>query len=91
MLRNELLKLKKINPYWEFLTDKIMEYVMSDKALSHPEKAMAELDRMEKVLNDKVLARIHNAHFKVTSYNDGVMETFYNILPFAAMRNFCNN
>lgn len=84
-------KIEKINAYWEFLTDKIMEYVMSDKALSHPEKAMAELDRMEKVLNDKVLARIHNAHLKVTSYNDGVMETFYNILPFAAMRNFCNN
>jgi len=81
-------KIEKINAYWEFLTDKIMEYVMSDKALSHPDKAMAELDRMEKVLNDKVLARIHNSHLKVTSYDDGVMETFYNIL--CCHRVLCN-
>lgn len=81
-------KIGKINAYWEFLTDRIMEYVMSDKALSHPKEAMNELERIEKVLNEKVLARIRNAHLKVTSYNDGVMETFYNILY--CHRELCN-
>lgn len=73
-------KIEEINAYWEFITDEVMQYVVSDSALEHHLGAIDELNRLEKVLSEKVLDRIKESHLKAESYKDGVMETFYNIL-----------
>lgn len=74
------IRIEKLNTYWEYITDKIVDYVITDSAFENPQKAEDELDRISRFLAEKVLFKFKDAHFSVTSYREGAMETFYNIL-----------
>ena len=49
--------LEQINWHWEFETRELFSYVLSDRAIEEPESAMAELERIEYFLTDKILDR----------------------------------
>lgn len=73
-------RLEKINLYWEYITAKIFDYVVSDVALNDQDSAMAELERINDFLKYKILNKLRdNANFKTLS-PEGVMKTFFNIL-----------
>lgn len=73
-------RLEKINLYWEYITSKIFDYVVSDDALINQDGAMAELERINYFLKYKILNKLRdNANFKTLS-PEGVMKTFFNIL-----------
>lgn len=87
---NERYKLiEYINNYWEYLIDELMEYVISDAALKNPAMAAYELDRINTYLNGKILQRMSNLKHDDCSYEEGVMNTFYNIL--CCHRMMCND
>lgn len=72
-------KIEKINLYWEYLTEKVFDYVITDRALDNPESALDELDRINKFLQEKILARL--SEDKIPKKLDyGIMTTFYNKL-----------
>lgn len=72
-------KIEKINMYWEYLTDKVFDYVITDRALEEPESALDELDRISKFLKERVLARLSEGKIS-KELDDGIMTTFYNKL-----------
>lgn len=82
------LRLEKINLYWEYITDSIFDYVITDKALAEPEDANNELERINRFLKEKVLARLQGIDVTGISNSEGVMKTFFNIL--ACHRLLCN-
>ena len=72
-------RLEKINLYWEYITSKIFDYVVSDDALINQDGAMAELERINYFLKYKILNKLRdNANFKTLS-PEGVMKTFFNL------------
>lgn len=72
-------KLENINIYWEYLTEKVFDYVITDRALDEPESALSELERIHCFLQEKVLDRLSTANIPKDS-DDGVLNTFYNKL-----------
>lgn len=72
-------KLEKINQYWEYLTEKVFDYVITDRALEESENALEELERIQRFLQEKVLARLSYGKIPKQS-DDGIMKTFYNKL-----------
>lgn len=62
--------------------------VITDRAFEEPQKSEEELARIGRFLTEKVLSKFKNAHLSVTSYREGAMETFYNIL--CCHRLLCN-
>lgn len=82
------VKIEKLNAYWEYITDKVVDYVITDRAFEEPQKSEEELARIGRFLTEKVLSKFKNAHLSVTSYREGAMETFYNIL--CCHRLLCN-
>ena len=73
-------RLEKINLYWNYITAKIFDYVISDEALINQDSAMAELERINYFLKNKIIFKLQdNDNFK-TLYPEDVMRTFFNIL-----------
>lgn len=72
-------KIEKINMYWEYLTEKIFDYVITDKTLDNPKGAFDELDRINKFLQTRILARLSEDKIP-KKLDDGIMTTFYNKL-----------
>lgn len=66
--------------YWEYVTEKVFDYVITDKALENPELAERELERIDGYLETKVLARLNEFPKETEVYHDGVFETFHTIL-----------
>ena len=81
--------IEHINDYWEYLIDELMEYVISDEALKNPTMAAYELRRINMYLNEKILQKMTNLKHSDCSYDEGVMDTFYNIL--CCHRMMCND
>ncbi|APM39953.1 hypothetical protein [Clostridium kluyveri] len=73
-------KIEAINMHWEYITGKIFDYVISDRALDEPENAIRELERIDRFLNENVLGRLSTTYPSSISNKEGVMNTFYNIL-----------
>lgn len=72
-------KLESINIYWEYLTEKVFDYVITDRALDEPENALFELERIRRFLQERVLDRL--SYDKIPKSSDGgVVNTFYNKL-----------
>lgn len=82
------LRLEKINSYWEYITDKIFDYVMNDSALEHPENALKELERIHCFLKTKVLERLKNHDVIHLSKPEKVLPSFFNLL--ACHKLLCN-
>ena len=82
------LRLEKINSYWEYITDKIFDYVMNDSALEHPENALKELERIHCFLKTKVLERHKNHDVIHLSKPEKVLPSFFNLL--ACHKLLCN-
>lgn len=82
------LRLEKINSYWEYITDKIFDYVMNDSALEHPENALMELERIHCFLKTKVLERLKNHDVIHLSKPEKVLPSFFNLL--ACHKLLCN-
>lgn len=81
--------IEDINEYWEYLIDELMEYVISDEALKNPTMAAYELRRINIYLNEKVLKRLTDLKHSGRFYDEGIMNTFYNIL--CCHRMMCND
>ncbi|SFS08742.1 hypothetical protein [Anaeromicropila populeti] len=81
-------KIETINMHWEYITGKIFDYVISDRALDEPENAIRELERINRFLNENVLGRLSITYPSSISNKEGVMNTFYNIL--VCHRLMCN-
>ena len=76
---NNIQKLESINIYWEYLTEKVFDYVITDRALDEPENALFELERIRRFLQERVLDRL--SYDKIPKSSDGgVVNTFYNKL-----------
>lgn len=74
-----LKRVDSINDYWEYLTDKIFDYVITEKALDEPDNACIELERMQGYLENRVLKRLSEQ--EIPHYVDGdIMSSFYNKL-----------
>lgn len=82
------LRLEKINAYWEYITEKIFDYVITDRALAEPNNAIKKLDRINRFLQEKVLDKLQGFDATQKSQPEGVMKTFFNIL--ACHRLLCN-
>ena len=65
---------------WLFVTLKLFDYVVSDRALIHPENAAYELDRINIFLNKKILNRLDFEYPFNLEYKDGILKNFFNIL-----------
>lgn len=72
-------KLENINIYWEYLTEKVFDYVISDRALEEPENALFELERIRGFLQERVLDRLSSEKIPKSS-DEGVINTFFNKL-----------
>ena len=81
--------IEDINERWEYLIDELIEYVISDTALKNPTMAAYELRRINAYLNEKILQKMSNLKYTDCSYDEGVMNTFYNIL--CCHRMMCND
>lgn len=65
---------------WLFVTLKLFDYVVSDRALIHPENAAYELDRINTFLNNKILNRLDFEYPFNLEYKDGILKNFFSIL-----------
>lgn len=82
------LCLEEINAYWEYVIDKVFDYVINDSALEHPENALKELDRIHRFLKEKVLDKLKNHDVIHLSKPEKVLPAFFNLL--ACHRLLCN-
>lgn len=82
------VRLEEINAYWEYVTDKVFDYVINDSALEHPEDALKELDRIHRFLKEKVLDKLKNHDVIHLSKPEKVLPAFFNLL--ACHRLLCN-
>lgn len=82
------VRLEEINAYWEYVTDKVFDYVINDSALEHPEDALKELDRIHRFLKEKVLDKLKNHDVISLSKPEKVLPAFFNLL--ACHRLLCN-
>lgn len=82
------VRLEEINAYWEYITDKVFDYVINDSALEHPEDALKELDRIHQFLKEKVLDKLKNHDVISLSKPEKVLPAFFNLL--ACHRLLCN-
>lgn len=82
------IRLEEINAYWEYITDKVFDYVINDSALEHPEDALKELDRIHRFLKEKVLDKLKNHDVISLSKPEKVLPAFFNLL--ACHRLLCN-
>ena len=78
-----------VNNYWEYLTDKLLDYVSTNNALENKEDAIYELDRIYNFFRHKVLEKLNDAYLRAHCESEGVLETFSNILCYH--RNMCND
>lgn len=82
------IRLEEINAHWEYITDKVFDYVINDSALEHPEDALKELDRIHRFLKEKVLDKLKNHDVISLSKPEKVLPAFFNLL--ACHRLLCN-
>ncbi len=81
-------RLEQINGYWEYITDKVFDYVINDRSLEQPEEALKELERINRFLREKVLDKLKNHDVIHLSQPEKVMPAFFNLL--ACHRLLCN-
>lgn len=81
-------RLQQINEYWEYITDKVFDYVINDRAMEQPEEALKELERINWFLKEKVLDKLKNHDVIHLSKPERVMPAFFNLL--ACHRLLCN-
>ena len=55
---SRISKIEAMNEYWEYTTDMVFDYVITDKALDNPQEAIQELERIHRFLKERVLARL---------------------------------
>lgn len=72
-------QIEDINICWEYITDIVFDYVITDKALDSPKDALQELDRIYRFLKDRVLGRLDVETPPVT-YEKGIFENFFDLL-----------
>ncbi len=73
-------KFKSINSYWELITCKTFDYVMSEMAIKNKEAAYKELERIDCYLKHRILERFPDVKELNLPYKENVFDTFYNIL-----------
>ena len=73
-------KFKYINLYWEKITHKTFDYVMSEMALNNKNSAYEELERINRYLKEKILERLPSVSELELPYKENLFDTFYNIL-----------
>lgn len=73
-------KFKYINSYWEKITHKTFDYVMSEIALNNKDSAYDELERIDRYLKHKILERLPNVLELKLPNRESLFDTFYNIL-----------
>lgn len=81
-------QIEEMNAYWEYITNIVFDYVITDKALHSPEDAIRELERIHSFLKVRILGRIDVDKPPVT-YENGVLENFLNLL--ISHRVMCND
>lgn len=81
-------RLQQINEYWEYITDKVFDYVINDRVIEQPEEALKELERINRFLKEKVLDKLKNHDVIHLSKPEKVMPAFFNLL--ACHRLLCN-
>lgn len=81
-------RLEQINEYWEYITDKVFDYVINDRALTQPEEALKELERIHCFLKEKVLDKLKNQEVIHLSKPEKVLPAFFNLL--ACHKLLCN-
>ena len=69
-------RLYYVNENFEYLTNIVFDYVIFDRAIRSPDKALLELDRIEKCLNDNILSRLKDfSPYSIQGH--GVFQTFF--------------
>lgn len=81
-------RIEGINGYWEYITNIVFDYVITDKALDMPQNAIQELERIHRFLKERVLSRLAVDNPPVT-YEKGILENFLNLL--ITHRIMCND
>lgn len=81
-------RLGKINACWEYITEKIFDYVVDDNALTHPQEALRELERIDHFLDEKILAKFKIHDVIHLSKPEKVLPAFFNLL--ACHKLLCN-
>lgn len=69
-----------IDDFWQRVLEKHFDYVNSNTALRYPEWAIKELERINRFLKNKVLAKMSSISPSSISKPEGVMKSFYNLL-----------
>lgn len=72
-------KIENMNAYWEYITNMVFDYVITDKALDKPDDALKELNRILTFLEKRVLARLDTKTPPIT-YEKGILENFFILL-----------
>mgnify|MGYP000401887699 FL=1 len=65
-------KIENMNAYWEYITNMVFDYVITDKALDKPDDALKELNRILAFLEKRVLARLDTKTPPIT-YEEGIL------------------
>jgi hypothetical protein len=73
-------KFNYIKTYWEEITHKTFDYVMSEMALNKKDSAYEELERIERYLKHKILERLPDVSELKLPYKESLFDTFYNIV-----------
>lgn len=81
-------KIEGINDYWEYITNMVFDYVITDKALDTPKEALQELERIYRFLKVRVLERLTVDNPPVT-YENGIFENVFDLL--ISHRVMCND
>ena len=76
---SRISKIEAMNEYWEYTTDMVFDYVITDKALDNPQEAIQELERIHRFLKERVLARLVIDNPPVT-YEKSIFENFLDLL-----------
>lgn len=76
---SRISKIEAMNEYWEYTTDMVFDYVITDKALDNPPEAIQELGRIHRFLKERVLARLVIDNPPVT-YEKSIFENFLDLL-----------
>ena len=79
--RDVISKLLSIDCWWKNIKDNYISlYMISDEALSNIPQTLKEMKRIERYLDEKIIPKIKNEIYVEEYYEEGVFETFYNVL-----------
>lgn len=76
---SRIKKIESMNEYWEYITNIVFDYVITDKAINETDEALKELNRIHNYLEQRVLKRLDINKPPIT-YEKRLLDNFFNLL-----------